>query len=123
MVRPLFDTNILIDHLHAVPAAREEIALYETRAISIVTWMEVMAGTDERTDVSTRKFLANFDLIPIDADIAELAVSIRKARRLKLPDAIIQATASVHGLLLVTRNEKDFPRGAPGVRMPYRIKT
>lgn len=123
MVRPLFDTNILIDHLNSVSEARKEIALYETRAISIVTWIEVMAGTDERTDVSTRKFLANFDVLPIDADVAELAVSIRKARRLKLPDAIIQATASVHTMLLVTRNEKDFPRDAPGVRMPYRIKT
>jgi len=122
MVKPLFDTNILIDYLNAVPEARKELALYERHAISIVTWMEVLIGTDERTEDATRRFLAGFDILPIDAGVAELAVSMRKARRLKLPDAIIHATASVHSMLLVTRNEKDFPGSAPGVRMPYRLK-
>lgn len=122
MVKPLFDTNILIDYLNAVPEARKELALYEGRAISIVTWMEVLIGTDERTEGVTRRFLAGFDILPIDAGVAELAVSMRKARRLKLPDAIIHATASVHSMLLVTRNEKDFPGSAPGIRMPYRLK-
>ncbi|MCO5161647.1 MAG: type II toxin-antitoxin system VapC family toxin [Mesorhizobium sp.] len=122
MVKPLFDTNILIDYLNAVPEARQELALYETWGVSIITWMEVMIGTDETTEAATRRFLANFDILPIDASVAELAVVLRKARRLKLPDAIIHATASVHSMLLVTRNQKDFPWDAPGIRMPYRLK-
>jgi len=40
--------------------------------------------------------------------------------RVRLPDAIIWATAQVHGLLLVTRNVRDFPQGEPGVSVPYR---
>ena len=44
MVGALFDTNILIDHLNAIPQAREEIGRFESRAISIITWMEVMVG-------------------------------------------------------------------------------
>ena len=122
MVKPLFDTNILVDYLNAVPEARQELALYETWGVSIITWMEVMIGTDETTEAATRRFLANFDIMPIDASVAELAVVLRKARRLKLPDAIIHATASVHSMLLVTRNQKDFPWDAPGIRMPYRLK-
>ncbi len=122
MVRPLFDTNILIDYLNAVPEARKELALYDTWGVSIVTWMEVMIGADEKTEAATRRFLANFDILPIDESVAELAVVLRKARRLKLPDAIIHATASVHSMLLVTRNEKDFPWAAPGIRVPYRLK-
>ena len=32
----------------------------------------------------------------------------------------IWATAQVHSMLLVSRNTKDFPADAPGVRVPYR---
>ena len=122
MVKPLFDTNILIDYLNAVPEARQELALYDSWGISIITWMEVMIGADETTEAPTRRFLANFDTLPIDESVAELAVVLRKARRLKLPDAIIHATASVNSMLLVTRNEKDFPWSTPGIRMPYRLR-
>ena len=46
---------------------------------------------------------------------------LRRERRLKLPDALIWATARRHGSLLVTRNTKDFPKDDPGVRVPYSI--
>ena len=41
MVGALFDTNILIDHLNAVPQARGEIELFANRAVSIITWMPI----------------------------------------------------------------------------------
>jgi predicted nucleic acid-binding protein len=121
VVTPLFDTNILIDFLNRVPEARKELALYERRAISIIAWMEVMTGVDAESEDRTRRFLSNFDVMPIDESVAELAVTIRRHRKLKLPDAIIQATASVNSMLLVTRNEKDFSFDMPGVRIPYRL--
>ena len=40
MVGALFDTNILIDHLNAIPQAREEIERFDSRAISIITWID-----------------------------------------------------------------------------------
>jgi predicted nucleic acid-binding protein len=40
---------------------------------------------------------------------------------MKLPDAIIWASALARHMLLVTRNVKDFPANDPGVRMPYRL--
>ncbi len=51
--------------------------------------------------------------------VAREAVALRKASRLKLPDALILATARVHGLLLVTRNHRDFSPSEPDVRVPY----
>jgi hypothetical protein len=39
MVRPLFDTNVLVDYLNAVPEARAELQRYPQKAISIITWM------------------------------------------------------------------------------------
>ncbi len=44
MVKALFDTNILIDQLNAMPEARKFRARFADKAISLVTWMEVMAG-------------------------------------------------------------------------------
>jgi hypothetical protein len=41
--------------------------------------------------------------------------------QIKLPDAIILATAEVAKRQFVTRSVKDFPAGMRGVRVPYRI--
>ncbi|WP_269514836.1 type II toxin-antitoxin system VapC family toxin [Brevundimonas subvibrioides] len=119
MVKALFDTNILIDHLNAAPEADAEIDRYDDRAISIITWIEVMAGADAELADPTRTYLDGYSIVALDDPIAERAASIRQSRRMKLPDAIIWATAQTTGRLLVTRNTKDFPADDPGVRAPY----
>lgn len=121
MVGALFDTNILIDHLNAVPQAREEIERFESRAISIITWMEVMVGANDDLVEPTRRFLDGFKIIALDNEIANRAVALRRTHRIKLPDAVIWATAQTGGRLFVTRNTKDFPTGDPGIREPYAL--
>jgi len=121
MVRALFDTNILIDYLNAVPQARAEIQRYTGKAISIITWMEVMAGANRDLEAATRSFLSGFDVVAVDEQVAERAVSLRRSRRIKFPDAVIWASAQAHAMLLVTRNTKDFPADDPGIRAPYRL--
>ena len=120
-MRALFDTNILIDHLRGVPAARDELARFDNKAISVVTWMEVLVGTPPLVVRATRDFLEGFALISIDQPIAERAVSLRQTHRMKLPDAIVWASAQVHEMLLVTRDTKGFPPDDPGARIPYRV--
>lgn len=122
MVKALFDTNVLIDFLAGVPQARAELEHYDDAAISIVSWMEVMVGAPAHADRTTRSFLASFELISLDQAIAEAAVELRRAHRIKLPDAIVWASARHHGRLLVTRDTKDFPDGDPGVRSPYALR-
>jgi predicted nucleic acid-binding protein len=121
VVKALLDTNILIDFLHKVPAARDELHRYEDKAISIITWMEVLIGAPPLAARATRAFLDNFTLIELNEKVAERAVRLRQQHRLKLPDAIIWASAQVHSMLLVTRDTKGFPADDPGVRMPYRL--
>jgi predicted nucleic acid-binding protein len=119
-MKALFDTNILIDYLSGVENARRELAHYRQKLISIVTWMEVQAGarSDAESDV-IEMFLRDFTLVDVGRRVAREAVIIRMADRLRLPDAIIWATARTESALLVTRNTKDFPATAPGVRVPY----
>lgn len=118
-MKALFDTNILIDFLQGDQAAREEFARYDDLGISIVTWMEIMVGATEANAVATRSFLSRFEAVGIDGAVAEAAVELRRTHRIKLPDAIIWATARRQGRLLVTRNTRDFPASDPGVRIPY----
>lgn len=119
MVKALFDTNILIDYLNAVPGAKKELDRYDAQAISMVTWMEVMVGANDELQAPTRAFLGRFQRVDIDGAVAARAVELRKTFRIKLPDAIVWASAQQHGMLLVTRNTKDFPPDDPGVRIPY----
>jgi predicted nucleic acid-binding protein len=121
VVKALFDTNILIDFLRGVPAARDELSRYQDKAISVLTWMEVMAGAPPSVEHGTRAFLDGFVLVALNQPVAEQAVTLRRQYRLKLPDAIVWASAQVHAMLLVTRDTKGFPANDPGVRMPYRV--
>ena len=121
MVRALFDTNILIDFLYNRAEARSELARFDDRAISMVTWMEVMVGASGDTQAQTRAFLASFALVDLDEDVAERAVGLRRRYRMKLPDAVVWASAQSQGRLLVTRNIKDFPADDPSVRIPYQV--
>ena len=120
-MKALFDTNILVDFLNGVDEARGEIQRYDDVAISIISWMEVLVGAAPATEAATRAFLASFALVGLDQAIAYGAVALRRAHRVKLPDAIVWSSARVQGRLLVTRNTKDFPAADPGIRAPYVI--
>ncbi|HEY0300443.1 MAG TPA: type II toxin-antitoxin system VapC family toxin [Rhizomicrobium sp.] len=121
MVKVLFDTNILIDHLNGVAKASAEIALYRDRAVSAVGWIEVLVGASPATETPARAFLSEFVLVPLDEAVSERAVQLRRQHRLKLPDAISLASAQISGRLFVTRDERDFSHGNPGIRIPYRL--
>lgn len=121
MSRALLDSNILIDLFNGIAAAEEELAGLGDPAISVISWIEIIAGARSDQEPAIRRFLAGLTRIDLTSAIAERAATIRRERRIKLPDAIIQATAEVSGLILVTRNERDFPDGTPGVRVPYRL--
>jgi hypothetical protein len=121
-VRFLLDSCILIDHLRGHEAATAFLVAERAAAISAITRMEVMAGADEREAEVIRGLLEGFALLAIDGAVAEEAVRLRRERRLKVPDAIILATARVHHLALATRNTRDFHRSERGVVVPYELR-
>ena len=119
-MKAVFDTNILIDYLNGIDAAREELARYRVRLISIITFIEVLVGAKEAgEEKAIRGFLAAFQIIELSAEIAKEAIAIRKELRLKIPDAIVYATARSQGCLLVSRNTKEFKSEWPDIRVPY----
>jgi len=119
-LKALFDTNILVDYAYGVQTAVDELDRYDAQAISRMVWIEFLTGARVVEIEARRRFIAEkFELLEIDAAVSEETVRIRQRTHLKLPDAIILATARVHGLLLVTRNGRDFSRADPDIRIPY----
>ena len=120
-LRALFDSNILIDYLNGVNAAHAELRRYQQPAISIVSWIEVLVGALAGEEAVTRKFLATFEHIGVTPKIADRAVTLRRLDRMRVPDAIILATAQTENILLVTRDTKEFSSDLPGIRIPYNL--
>lgn len=99
----LVDTDIFIDHLRGMvelKPARHRVHY------SVITRAELFAGATG-TDLATR-VLAPFREIPVDRPIAERAGRIRRESGLRLPDALIAATALERRFGLATRNRNDF---------------
>ncbi len=120
-MKAVVDTNILIDFLAGRTGASSTIHAYTDKIISRITWMEVLIGAKDSADEATiRSFLATFRVAELDAALAEGAVQLRRSHvpKLKLPDAIIYATAKQEACCLVTRNTKDFSASAADIAPP-----
>jgi len=119
-LRAILDSDVLIDFLQGQPQAEQELRRYADWEISVVTWMEVLSGAEGKDEEKQcRRFLDSLKVHPLSTAVAEEAVQLRKKFRLRLPDAVIWATARTEGCLLVTRNHRHFPKDEPGIRLPY----
>ncbi len=121
-MKAVIDSDVLIDYLQGIEAARAELARYRRPCYSIISWMELHCGARteaERGAVDT--LLATMTRIDLTETVARIAVALRGQLKLKLPDAIVLASAESEACLLVTRNTKDFPAGDPRVRFPYEV--
>ena len=120
----LFDTNIFIDMLNGVEQATIELSQYSKPAISVITYMELRAGERGQDKRLLDAVLAEFEILQVDQRVTDAAIRLRKQSltvppKIKLPDAIIGATAKVHDIPLVTRNPSDFVDRGIKVHVPY----
>jgi predicted nucleic acid-binding protein len=123
----LFDTNILIDNLQGIKAAKDEILNYDDAAISSITWMEVACRMTDSEKIAFQSFLdvSAIQIIHADDNIMRRAAVIRGhsitigPRKIPLLDCIIRATAEAHGRLIITRNSRDFFGPGSNVHTPY----
>ncbi len=79
-------------------------------AISVITEIELLcwkASTEKDTELLQR-FIGDCWVFELDKEIKLQTASLRKAHKIKLPDAIIAATAIVFEMQLITRNTSDF---------------
>ena len=119
LMRLLLDTNVLIDVLKGETTARDWLEEQQQPAVSVITWIEVLVGCRTAESQTVEAWLDSFERLPLDRDVARESVQARQRHGLKVPDAIILATARCHGLTLATRNSKDFPLSLGDVLHPY----
>lgn len=123
--RYLIDTNTVIDYLDKKLPTESNIFFENLDVnLSIISRIELLAW---RQASESQLFMLNMAIsaafvIDIDEDIVLKTIEIRRNHRLKLPDAIIAATALTNNLILLTRNLSDFKKGT-GLKVanPYEL--
>ena len=123
----LMDTNAIIDYLaEKIPAAgmvfMNEV-MNTMPQVSVITKIEALGfnAPDEYYRLLTR-FMEDVRILNLTDTIVETCIHLRKICRIKLPDAIIAATAIVYDFTLITHNISDF-KSVPGLHLtnPYSL--
>jgi hypothetical protein len=110
----LLDTNTVIyllsnDYPADVSAELMKIINADDYLISVMTRIEMLGFNGFPDEMETiADFIANTFVIGLEEAIIQRTITLRKSIRIKIPDAIIAATALVYNLTLLTRNTQDF---------------
>ncbi|RZK24868.1 MAG: type II toxin-antitoxin system VapC family toxin [Hymenobacter sp.] len=110
----LADTNAGIDFLNGkLPAASaawvQQLLDEQQLVLSVVVRIELLSWSGSPADMQpVEEFIAASLVLPLDESVIQQTIRLRQQHRIKLPDAIIAATALAHGLPLLTRNVSDF---------------
>ncbi len=112
--RYLIDTNAIIEYLGATLPEdvlnRLDSVVGTQFFLSVINKIELL-GFAHLTRTEEKKithFIESAFLISLENSIVEKTIAIRKSTKIKLPDAIIAATAMEYDLTIITRNVRDF---------------
>lgn len=126
----VLDTNV-VSELRKVRAGRADPGVAAWAAatssarlfVSAVTLLELELGVllAERSDPAQGKVLRTWidggvaaafadRVLPVDADVARRSAALHVPDPAPFRDALIGATALIHGMAVVTRNVRDFER-------------
>lgn len=114
-INSVWDTNIAIYLLNGGLSEEAERNIQKlmtrgTPSVSIISEMELLGfkGISEQEYQNGVALLSTMTVLPLSNSIKDKTIEIKRSIKIKLPDAVIAATALVHGLTLLSRNEKDF---------------
>lgn len=116
-VNYLWDTNIVIYFLQNQLSLSAERFIAQslkkhTPSISVITEIELLCWkTASKKDyLVLQEFIASIQVIELNPNIKLKTAEIRKNHKVKIPDAVIAATAITQGIRLLTRNVADFKK-------------
>ena len=109
----LLDTNVALYLLGGKLAAPLPVGDY---GVSVITEMELLAwpSLTPQEETRVRAFLQSVTLCELTSAMRQQKVRLPREERLKLPDAIICATAREHRVDLWTNDQRIH--GIPGLR-------
>lgn len=112
--RYLLDSNTVIDYIGYLHPEKSRQWLNqiidEDINTSVITKIEVLSFDPDKDDnyPVLIDFFETASIIDLSPDIVSKTIQIRQKQKIKLPDAVIAATAFCNGFTLVSRNTKDF---------------
>lgn len=126
--RYLLDSNTIIDYIAGLQPGKArqwlDQVIDEEINVSVITKIEVLSYDPDKDDNYSVliEFFEASGIFELSADIVNKTIQIRQKQKIKLPDAIIAATALVNDFELVSRNTKDF-RNISGLAVidPYQV--
>ena len=111
----LVDTDILIWYMRGNLKAKKVIENLSPFSISSVSYMELVQGLRNKKEMKAlREFIINrkIPLLHISAEISQKAIFFMEqfslSHNLRVADALIAATASIHGVILLTGNSEHY---------------
>ncbi|MFA5455342.1 MAG: type II toxin-antitoxin system VapC family toxin [Sulfurimonas sp.] len=109
----LLDTNIVIYFFNGI--TNDELLveiLKHSFNISVITKIEFLSwhrlAQEEILYKKAKDFISNATIYELDEAVANQTIKNRQLFKMKTPDAIIGATAMIHGFEMVTNNVDDF---------------
>lgn len=126
--RYLLDSNTVIDYIAGLHPGKAlkwlNNIIDEEINVSVITKIEVLSYNPDKEDnyqilIDLFESAAVFGL---NEEIVDKTIRLRQKQKIKLPDAVIAATALVNGLSLISRNTKDF-KNVKGLEIidPFKI--
>lgn len=110
--RVVFDSNVIIFFSKRQLDIDELFLKYSELYVSVVTYIEVYAYEFEENEEKALidRFFSNVEIIELNRTIADEAIVYRrnKTKKIKLPDAVILASAKSINADLITDNYRDF---------------
>jgi predicted nucleic acid-binding protein len=81
----------------------------DTPNVSVITKIEVLGFEAPKEEINLlREFMSDSCVLDLNDHVVNRCIEIRKENKIKLPDAIIAASALVFEMTLITRNTDDF---------------
>lgn len=110
----LVDTNVVIDFQNGrLPLANSQWLIAQVDAghgyLSVINRIELLIRPGSAAEeAALRQFIGSCQELPLDEPVVQQTIRLRQQHRIKLPDALIAATALAYALPLLTRNVGDF---------------
>jgi len=117
----VLDTNVIVDHLKGLEPAGKILAQLGRPHLlaSVITRIELMSfeglALDEERQIE--EFLRHVIIVHLNDDVEQAAIKLRRREHLKLPDAVIAATALVTDSTLITNDNKLMRLNKSGLKI------
>ena len=99
----VFDTTVVTDYLRGTKQAASAFKRFPHRAITVITWVEVMAAAPPPLALETREFRRTFERLALREAISDRALALmEKHEGLELRHAVPWATAVSNELVYVS---------------------